>query len=118
MNSNNLDYNKVLVWFKEGIACYNSGQEFQFPSTLYDTDLMSLTTHDQWFKAYKSPYFIYDKSYYSIDYLVRNYKESAIINILRNLSKLDFYESFQTTTHKTIEKFQIDMASYYKRDWK
>lgn len=99
------------LWFQEGVAVYteNEGQGAPSPESK-SIPFAQLTTHEQWERArYIESTNNYAQSYYAIEFLINEFGEKVISDIMNSANKTkDFGESFKEITGLTIH--ELDSA--------
>ncbi|WKA54565.1 peptidase MA family metallohydrolase [Planococcus shixiaomingii] len=104
------------VWFHEGLAEYVGNDKIRIEHSYFkDVPLQQLTTHDQWQKArFINKANVYEQSYFAIKYLVDQYGEESINELVESIGETrDFEKSFTELTGMTVTEFEQELNSYY-----
>ena len=105
-------------WFIEGVAVYveDEGQGAPLPESVH-IPFAQLTTHEQWDEArYIASTNHYVQSYYAIEYLIEEYGEGVISELMDTANETDDFEkSFEEVTELTISELdQVYLKTYQK----
>ncbi len=102
------------LWFHEGVAeyvgMYNVDQRY-YP--FEEADFKQLITHNDWEKFRLNDFDVYTQSHYAISFIVDQFGESIIKEIIEETAKVnDFEKGFKQATGYTID----DLQKIYVKD--